>query len=59
MVSSYPLKVSSTQNKGIPFSSCLAHGVYHHISMFEYRSFTDNSNLIILVDVQRLYENGK
>ena len=25
--SSYPLKVSSTQNKGVPFSSCLAHGI--------------------------------
>ena len=24
MVSSYPLKVSSTQNKGVPFFSCLA-----------------------------------
>ena len=27
MASSYPLKFSSTQNKGVPFFSCLAHGV--------------------------------
>ena len=27
MVSSHPLKVSSTQNEGSPFSSCVAHGV--------------------------------
>ena len=27
MVHSYPLKVSPTQNKEVPFFSCLAHGV--------------------------------
>ena len=61
MVSLYPLKVSSTQNKGVPFSSCFDHGVqYYYISMTEYNlSSTDNSNLIILVELQRLYENDK
>ena len=60
MASSFPLKDSSTQNKGSPFSSCLAQGVWYYISMFgKSQSFTDNFNLIILVEVQQLHENGK
>ena len=59
MVSLYPLKVSSTQNKGVPFSYCFDHPVqYYYISMTGYNlSSTDNSNLIILVELQRLHEN--
>ena len=33
MASSYLLKISSTQNKGVPFFTCLAHGVQYYISM--------------------------
>ena len=35
MASLYSLKDSSTENKGVPFFSCLAHGVEYYISMFE------------------------
>ena len=43
MASSYRLKVSSTQNKGVPFFSCLNHGVYYYTSMsrlFSYKNFS-------------------
>ena len=54
------LKVNSTQNKVVTFFSCLAHRVYCHISLFGLmQRFSDNSSLPILVDAQRLHENGK
>ena len=57
---SYHSKVTSIQNKGISFSSCLFHGMYCYISMFGLsQSFSDNSILIILADIQRWHENGK
>ena len=60
MVPSYHSKVTSIQNKGVLFFSCLVHGVLYHISMFGLsQSFPNNSNLIILVDIERLHENGK
>ena len=61
MASSYALKVSSTQNNKDPFfSASLAHGVWYYISMIgESWSFSNNSNLIILVDIQRLHENSR
>ena len=34
MAPSYHSKVFSTQSKGVPFFSCLAHGVWYYISMF-------------------------
>ena len=59
MAPSYHSKVTSTQNKGVPFFSCLAHGVSYFISIFGLsHSFSDNSSLPIVVDVQRLHENG-
>ena len=60
MTPSYHSKVTSTQNKGVPFFSCLAHGVQYYISVFGLsQSFSDISSLPILVDVQCLHENGK
>ena len=66
MAPSYPSEVTSTQNRWVPFFSCLDQGVNYHISMNDHismfglrQSFSDNSNLIILVDVQRFHENGK
>ena len=53
-------KVSSTQNKGVSFFSCLAQGVQFYICMFGLsHSFSNNSNMIILVGIQHLHENGK
>ena len=60
MASSYHAKVTSTQNKGVPLFSCLGHGVYYYIFLFgKSQSFSDSSYLIMLIDVQRLHENGK
>ena len=57
--SKYHSKVTSTQEKGDLLFYCLAHGVWY-ISMFGLsQSFSDISSLSILVDVQRLHENGK
>ena len=60
MASSYHAKVTSTQNKGVPLFFCLGHGVYYYIFLFgKSQSFSDSSYLIMLIDVQRLHENGK
>ena len=57
---SYHSNVTSIQNNGISFSSCLFHGMQYYISMSGLsESFPDNSILIILADIQRLRENGK
>ena len=60
MTLSYHSKVTSTQNKVVPYFSCLAHGVWYLSQMFGLsHSFSDNSNLIIFVEIQRLHENDK
>ena len=57
---SYHSKVTSSQNTGVPFFSYLAHGVYYYISMFGLsQRYPDTFSLPVLVDVQRLHENGK
>ena len=44
----------------IPIVRCLAHGMqYLHFVFGLSQSFSDNSNLIILLDSQRLRKNGK
>ena len=56
----YHSKVTSSQNKGVPFFSCLAHGVEYYISMFGLsQRYPDTFSLTVLVEVQRLHENGK
>ena len=53
-------KVTSAQNKGVPFFSCLAHGVWYYISMFGLsQSFFNTFSLPGLVEVQHLHENGQ
>ena len=60
MAPSYHSKVTSTENKGVSFLSCLDNGVQYYISMFRLsQTFSNNSKLIILVDMQRLHENSK
>ena len=59
MAFSYYSKVTCTQNKGVPFFLFGSWSVVF-ISMFRLsQSFSSNSNLIILVNIQGLHENGK
>ena len=55
---SYHSKATSTKNKGVSFFLFSSWSIVF-ISMFGLsQSFSDNSNLIILVDIQRFHENG-
>ena len=60
MAFSYRTKATSIENKRVPFFACLPHGVQYLSPCLGFsQSFSDNSNLIILVNIQHLHEKGK
>ena len=56
MAPSYDSKIQLYSKQESPIFLFLAHGVHYHISVFgQSQSFSDNSNLMTLVDIQRLH----
>ena len=54
MTSPYHSTVRPTQNRGVPFFSCLGSG-----ALVKEKNFLENSDLSNLVDIQRYHGNGK
>ena len=53
MASTYHSNVRLTQNRGVPLFSCLGHGALYTYMFWYRQSFSETSNLINLVEIQR------